>query len=316
MKRTKYLFSVAALALVFTACKHTEFKKTKEGFPYKVFSSGSGEKVLPGYFVSYYRTDKINDSVLQTSYGNPPMFAGIPKDSSQPSNQLAELFVQARKGDSIQLVQSIDTIIKKNQGAEKDPFLLGNKGKSIVTVFKIAEVYKSQEEAFSAFEKGNIESFNKQPEIAAQRSKDEAVINDYLKAHQIQTQRTPWGAYVEVVTPGAGPKPKVGQFAMLRYTGKDLNGNVFDASSKHGGQLLPLQVGANRSIPGFEDGVKQLSKGAKANIYIPSVIGYGTQGSPPTIQPNQNLVFEVEVVDITDHMPVQAPPAKLDSAAK
>ena len=74
-----------------------------------------------------------------------------------------------------------------------------------------------------------------------------------------------------------------------------------------------LQIGGGRSIPGFEDGVKQLSKGATAIIYIPSVAGYGEKGTPAdpqtkeqAIKPNQNLVFEVEVVDIADQ-PTQSP---------
>jgi FKBP-type peptidyl-prolyl cis-trans isomerase len=171
-------------------------------------------------------------------------------------------------------------------------------------------------------EKDRIESFNQQQGIADQRKRDEATIEQYLKANNIQTQRTPWGAYVQILSPGSGPKPKYGQFAMLRYTGKDLEGNVFDATEKHGGQLLPLQIGAGRSIPGFEDGVKQLSKGAKAVIYVPSVAGYGERGTPAdpqsreqAIKPNQNLVFEVEVVDIADQ-PTQAPTAQMTDSTR
>jgi FKBP-type peptidyl-prolyl cis-trans isomerase len=80
--------------------------------------------------------------------------------------------------------------------------------------------------------------------------------------------------------------------------------------------LLPLQIGGGGTIPGFEDGVKQLSKGAKANLYIPSVVAYGAQGRPPVIQPNQNLVFEIEVVDVTDNRPAPPTAPMPDSATK
>ncbi|WP_121354920.1 FKBP-type peptidyl-prolyl cis-trans isomerase [Flavisolibacter nicotianae] len=299
---TKHLLPVAALALVFTACKQTDFKKTKEGFPYKVFSSGSGDKVMPGNFVSYHITQKIKDSVLQTSYGNPPMFAGVPKDSAS-SNPLAALLIEARKGDSIQVIQPIDSMIRKNPRLAEDPILSKKKGQDLVTFIKVVEVYKNEEDAHTAFEKQNIESFNQQPAIAEQRKKDEAEIESYLKANNIQAQRTPWGAYIQVLTPGSGPKPKYGEFSMLKYTGKDLQGKVFDTNNKPDGQLMPLQVGAGGTIPGFEDAVRQLSKGEKATIFIPSVIAYGQQGRPPVIQPNQNLVFDIEVVDVTDKRP-------------
>ncbi len=316
MKITNHLFSVALLTLLFTACKQTDFKKTKEGFPYKIFSNGKGDKIMPGNFVSLHRTIKLKDSILQTTYGAAPQVMPIPKDSSIKGNDLAQMLLDARKGDSIQINQPVDSILHQNPQAAQDPFLTKNRGQNIVYIFKVVDVYKTEEEAFSLMEKENIEAFNKQPEVAAQRKKDEASIEQYLKEHNVQAQRTPWGAYLQVLSPGTGPKPKLGQFVMLRYTGKDLNGTVFDASEKHGGQLLPLQVGANQSIYGFEDGVKQLSKGAKAVIYVPSVLGYGQQGGgvdPQTkqqvINPNENLVFEVEVVDITDKRPAPAMPS-------
>ncbi|HET7897157.1 MAG TPA: FKBP-type peptidyl-prolyl cis-trans isomerase, partial [Flavisolibacter sp.] len=185
------------------------------------------------------------------------------------------------------------------------------------------EVYKNQDQAAAAMEKQDMEAFNQQPGLAVQRKKDEAAIEEYLKANNIQAQKTPWGSYVQVVQPGTGQKPKYGQFMMLRYTGKDLQGNVFDSNNKPGAPLMPFQVGAGGTIPGFADGVKQLSKGEKANIYVPSVLGYGergTQVNPQTkeqaIKPNQNLVFEVEVVDVTDQRPGQPTVEKTDSTSK
>jgi FKBP-type peptidyl-prolyl cis-trans isomerase FkpA len=316
MKLTKSFLSLVLIASAFSACKQLDFKKTKEGFPYKIFSDGKGEKIVAGDFVGLHRTIKIKDSIIQTSYGAPPQIVPIPKDSSIKANELAEILLGARKGDSIQLNQSIDSILRKNPQSAQDPLIANNKGKDIVYIFKVTEVYKKQEEAVAAMEKQNMEAFNQQPDVVAQRKKDEAAIEAYLKKNNIQAQRTPWGTYVQILTPGSGPKPKPGQFAMLKYTGKDLNGNVFDASERHGGQLLPLQIGAGRSIIGFEDGVKQLSEGAKAVIYIPSVLGYGAQGNPPDIQPNQNLLFEIDVVDITDRQPAPSRPQMPDSTGK
>lgn len=315
MKVTKSLFAVAALSVLFTACKQTDFKKTKEGFPYKVFSAGSGEKIAPGNVVSYHITQKLKDSVLQTSYGNPPMFAPIPKDSAT-SNPLSALLIEAKKGDSIQINQPVDSLIKKNPRLAEDPFLSKKKGQDLITIVKIVEVYKTEAEAQEAFEKQNIQSYNQQPGIAEQRKKDEVAIEEYLKANNVQAQRTPWGAYIQVLTPGSGPKPKYGDFSMVKYTGKDLSGKVFDSNNKPGGQLLPLQIGTGGSIIGFEDAVRQLSKGAKANVYIPSFIAYGAQGRPPVIQPNQNLLFEVEVVDITDKRPMPQSAPMPDSTTR
>ena len=318
MKRTTHLLSVALLGLVFTACKQTEFKKTKDGFPYKIYSSGKGEEIKPGYFVSLHRTSRINDSIMETSYGNAPQFMPIPKDSSAAggANELMKMLLEAREGDSIQINQPVDSILSKNPQAAQDSFLLANKGKDFVTIFKVVNVYKTEDEAQAAFEKQNIEAYNKRPGIAEQRKKDEVAIEEYLRANNIQAQRSPWGAYVQVVQQGTGPKPKYGQFMMLRYTGTDMNGKVFDSNNKPGAPLLPVQLGAGGSIIGFEDALKNLSEGSKANVYVPSFIGYGAEGRPPVIQPNQNLIFNIEVVDVADTPPAPPTAATQDSTRR
>ncbi len=68
------------------------------------------------------------------------------------------------------------------------------------------------------------------------------------------------------LNPGNGQKAKMGEFMMLRYTGKDLSGKVFDTNNKPGGQLMPMQVGAGGMIQGFQDGVKTLSKERKRSF--------------------------------------------------
>lgn len=319
MKITKHLLSMAVLALLFTACKQTEFKKTKDGFTYKVFGNGKGEKIVPGDYVGIHRTIKIKDSILQTSYGMPPQILPIPKDSGAKENELFDMLLAARKGDSIQINQPIDSIMRQNPQAAQDPLLQRNKGGNIVYIYKVIDVYKNEKDAMAAMEKQNLEAFNQQPGLVEQRKKDEAAIENYLKANNIQTERTTWGAYVQVLQPGNGEKAINGQFMMLRYTGKSLDGKIFDSNNKPGAELLPFQVGAGGMIPGFADAVKGLREGAKANIYLPSVTAYGAQGSPPAIQPNENIMFEVEVVDITDQRPgQQGPPVsqQRDSAVR
>jgi FKBP-type peptidyl-prolyl cis-trans isomerase FkpA len=293
------------LAVMALACKNTDYKKTKEGFPYKVFNTGSGEKVKAGNVVRYHLTNKLEDSLLGTSYGTPARWMSIPKTGEQTG--LALMLLEARKGDSLVVIQAVDSIIAKTPQAAQDSFLQANKGKNLKTYVKVVEVYKDETAAQSVFDKENMENYFKDPAMAQQQTKDVAELETYLKTNNINTTKSPWGTYVQVLTPGTGSKANPGQYVMVRYTGKLLNGEVFDSNNKPGAPLLPMQVGAGGAIIGFEDGVKQLSKGTKANLYIPSVIGYGAQGAPPKIGPNQNLIFEVEVVDINDAPP--APPA-------
>lgn len=304
MKRTNQFLAIALIALSMVACKNTEFKKTKEGYPYKVFSDGKGEKIMPGYVVRYHMTNKLEDSVMGTTYGSSAQWMAIPKQGEE--NPLVKLLLEARKGDSILVIQPVDSIIKTNPRAAQDSFLMANKGKQFKAIIKVVEVYKDEESAQAVFEKENIENFYKDPGNAQQKTKDEAEIEAYLKSKGITAKRTPWGVYIQSLSPGNGQKAKTGQFMMLRYTGKDFNGKIFDSNNKPGAPLLPMQVGAGGVIQGFQDGVKTLTKGEKAILYVPSGIAYGAQGNPPKIAPNQNILFEIEVVDITDKQP--APP--------
>jgi FKBP-type peptidyl-prolyl cis-trans isomerase len=203
---------------------------------------------------------------------------------------------------------AMDSFIAKDPTIfEKTPF---KKGEQIITTLRVLDVFRTPEEAQKDVEKENITMFNKDPKIQAQKKQDEKVIEDYLKANNIKATKTTWGAYIQTITPGQGPKANPGQYALLRYTGMDLSGKVFDSNNTPGKPVLPLQVGAGGAIIGFEDAVRQLSKGEKARVYIPSVLGYGEMGSPPMIQPNQNLMFDIEVVDITSQPPVQQQPGQ------
>ena len=160
-------------------------------------------------------------------------------------------------------------------------------------------------------EKEAIASFYKDSATSAQKPKDEAVIEAYLKANNITAKRTPWGGYLQTVTPGNGVKPKLGQFLQVRYKGKLLNGEEFDSNTKPGQPPMQMQLGVTNLIIGFNDALQQMSKGEKAIVYLPSVIGYGAQGGQPNaqgvqvIKPNDNLIFELELLDVADK---QAPP--------
>lgn len=260
--------------------RNTEFKKTKDGFPYKLYTAGSGNKIAAGNVITIHTTTKLGDSLLGTTYGQGPQMVPIPKEG--PNLDMMRFFFDARKGDSILLLQPIDSILAKNPMASRDSFLTSNKGKNIETLIKIVDVFKDQETM-----------------VSQQKAKDEIVIAAYLKGKSIQTKRSPKGVYIQTLTPGDGTLPKTGQVMEVRYSGKLLNGTEFDSNNKPGAALLPVTFGEGGVIPGFEDGLRQLSRGEKAVLYIPSALAYGAQ-APPAIGPNQNLMFEIEVVAIKD----------------
>ncbi len=116
----------------------------------------------------------------------------------------------------------------------------------------------------------------------------------------------PKGFAIDTLVEGQGPTGQVGDIAFVKYTGKLAStGEVFDQSQDiplpvqglfPEGTPFPIEEGA--TIDGFYNGLQQMQKGGKYELYIPSEQAYGSeppQGAP--IPPNADLIFEIEVVD-------------------
>ncbi len=88
--------------------------------------------------------------------------------------------------------------------------------------------------------------------------------------------------------------PSSSDVAKVHYHGTLIDGSVFDSSVKRG---EPISFGLNQVIPGWTEGLQKMSVGEKAELTIPSHLGYGnrTAGSIPA---GSVLIFEVELIAI------------------
>jgi FKBP-type peptidyl-prolyl cis-trans isomerase FklB len=104
------------------------------------------------------------------------------------------------------------------------------------------------------------------------------------------------GLQYEVLTPGDGKaKPTASSTANVTYTGKLMDGTVFDSTDNHGGK--PIELNLSSVIKGWTEGIQLMTKGAKYRFYIPSDLAYGDNGAGGVIPPGATLVFDVELVD-------------------
>ncbi len=116
---------------------------------------------------------------------------------------------------------------------------------------------------------------------------------------------------VTTLVEGTGPKIAVGDVAWVKYTGKLAStGEVFDETPQLPPQVVelvrglfpdgsPWEMVEGRMIPGFFNGLQEMQKGGKYELYIPSDQAYGSEPPPGApIPPDADLIFEVEVVDI------------------
>lgn len=106
---------------------------------------------------------------------------------------------------------------------------------------------------------------------------------------------TPSGLQYIVDKEGTGAQPTATDEVTVHYTGKLLDGTVFDSSVSRG---EPATFPLNRVIPGWTEGVQLMKEGGKYTFFIPSDLAYGPQGVPNAIPPHATLIFDVELIKV------------------
>jgi peptidylprolyl isomerase len=97
---------------------------------------------------------------------------------------------------------------------------------------------------------------------------------------------------------GKGKVAKAGSQVLVQYVGVSWStGQEFDASWDRG-QAFPFQLGAGMVIRGWDQGVAGMRQGGRRLLVIPPELGYGAQGSPPAIGPDETLVFVVDLQSV------------------
>jgi peptidylprolyl isomerase len=103
---------------------------------------------------------------------------------------------------------------------------------------------------------------------------------------------------MEDIVKGKGPGAKPGDTVVVNYVGVSFStGDQFDASWDSG-QTFPVPLGQGQVIEGWEKGLVGIRKGGRRQLVIPPELGYGAEGFPPAIAPNETLVFVIDAVDI------------------
>ncbi len=105
---------------------------------------------------------------------------------------------------------------------------------------------------------------------------------------------------IEELTIGAGPEVSGrGQFVTVHYVGTLEDGTEFDASYSRN-EPFSFPVGVGYVIQGWDQGVIGMKAGGKRRLVVPAQLGYGAQGAGDVIPPNATLIFEIELLRISD----------------
>ena len=312
MKQFIYLSAICMLAL--SACTGA-FKKGDNGLEYKIISSGSGKTIGYGQFMQIHIKQVYagtKDTVLMDTREYMSRIQLL--DSVSTPLAYFKILKQMRKGDSLVIRLLTDTVFKDPKNP-MPPFM--KKGKYLFTHVSMVNVFETKEQADSANQAETIASkpriYKKQLEeiekgLADKKAELDAeteVIETYLAKNNIKATKSKWGTYVAISTEGAGEKLSTKDIAVVNYTGRTLDsGKVFDSNiDPKFMHVQPLEVNLGEFggiILGWTDALMQLKKGSKATVYIPATLAYGAAGNGEKIKPGENLIFDMEVIDVTN----------------
>lgn len=148
---------------------------------------------------------------------------------------------------------------------------------------KIAEINKQQAKNKELLEKKFAPNKQRGEEFIAHNKNKPGVIT------------TDSGLQYQILKKGNGPKPTSTSRVKVHYTGKIINGTVFESSRKSN---KPSEFNVNQVIKGWAEGLQLMSVGAKYRFFIPQELAYGSVYKSELIQPFSALVFEVELMEI------------------
>jgi FKBP-type peptidyl-prolyl cis-trans isomerase len=295
----KNLFILLAGLVVLASC-NTNYEKAKSGLRYKIIKGKGGKQLKAGDYLQYHQILAIpeRDTIISSTYGKMHVYTKLDTGAMTAYTPL-EIFPKLRVGDSVIIVFSADSLVKRRMAEYSD---IVRRGSMLTMRIKITNSYSSITEVQAVVDKERLaEEQRLKREAAEQGKKDQADMDEYIRKNKINAIKTPSGAYVEIQQKGTGKAGDTGAIAQVYYTGKLLkDGTVFDSNLDPKFQhtmSFDVELGRGGVAVGFGEGLMYFGKGGRGKIYVPAYLGYGSQGNGP-IPPNAPLLFEVEIRDI------------------
>jgi FKBP-type peptidyl-prolyl cis-trans isomerase FkpA len=121
---------------------------------------------------------------------------------------------------------------------------------------------------------------------------EQATMQSFASANGMVVQAHPSGMLYQIVSSGNGATASLSSLVSVRYTGKLMNGTVFDSRT-----TTPAEFTLGQVITGWQLGVPLIQKGGKIRLIIPSSLAYGCTATGP-IPADAVLFFEIELVDV------------------
>jgi len=273
-----------------------------------VLPSASGIYIItqnPGTGRGINKTDFVKMNLTVSSIDGKKIFSTL--DKQKPIT-----FEYGQPFDTKGFDEAIATMTKGSKATVVVPSAMGfgDKGKKDMSGQDIIAPFSPviyDIEILDLKTKTENEKVAKDEEVNAKKAATEAMakepslIAQYVKDNKITAKPNGSGLYYVEKVKGKGPKAVAGKKVKVHYTGKLFNGKVFDSSlDRKPSTPFEFTIGKGEVIPGWDEGISMMSAGGKATLIIPSKLGYGERGAGNDIPAYAPLVFDVELLSISD----------------
>jgi len=316
-KYLKYLFIIVILLPI---CSYAQKGATPQryttgpgGMLYKIYTQNKGPKIQVGNFINISAIGKTdNDSVLFNTYDSHPIMTVVPK-----TKLTGDVFAGIKylsEGDSATIKVVADSAFKVQTKPK------GFTGKYLTYDIKVNKVIVKGQLTDSAYQEV-IKNYLVD-EGQKLRASEPGKISRYISGHNLKLSKTGDSLFYMINKPGIGDNIGPGDTVIMNYTGRLLNGKVFDSSIKAEMIKAKMPVDPTRNyapaqiiidpkaeIPGWYEGLQLLNKGASAIFIVPSKLAYGKSGVS-IIAPYTPILFEVTVIDVRRSVKKMLPATK------
>lgn len=276
------------LGVLLTSCNskvdnpYVGYDKTETGLFYKFYNKNEGVTPKIMDVMDVYISCVVNDTLVIMPKNRNLIQLG----ESMFKGDIYEGLAMMTIGDTASFIVRTDSTFYTLYNS---PILPKNIGVDDIMKFevKLNDFYPESE--LSMKEIGYIKEAYPEETIKAKNDLDK-----YLKDNNINVTPTETGLYYVKIKDGNGERPQNGTEVKVHYTGKLLDGTVFDSSLDR--EPFQFELGLGQVIRGWDEGIQLMSKGEKGVLYIPFYLAY-VDRQAGIIPPFSNLIFEVELLD-------------------
>lgn len=309
IKTMKNTFKMAAIMLaaatLLTACNNSDlkgFKKTDTGLHYKFEKMNkNGEQPKVGDVLVGELTFKFDTVEIYNNVGKPNRILMVYENGAFPGD-INEGLLMMHVGDKAVFAVDADSVAKYMGPNQMPPYYKEGTGMKLYYEIDLQDIVTKEELA--------EEQANFIEEMQQRQAAEPEAIAKYIKDNNITAKPNADGLYKIVRKAGKGAKVAAGKKVAINYTGRLLDGTMFDSSVEKdaidGGiynaqrtyEPLSYVVGQMQLIKGWEDGIMGEAQGTQLTLVIPSALGYGSRGAGNEIPAFSPLVFDIEIVSV------------------